>query len=472
MSILESFLILFETNSDDVKKGAGEARGVVDAMGLSLKAADGAALSVGKSFMDMAKSAVGFITAAFGTAELFKHILETSEFTAMLNDASDAMDVSVETLSQWGSAVKENGGSVEGFIGTLKNLGSAMTQIDVTGKSRLKPFFDKLHISLLDSKGDTKQALDVLLELSNAFQSMSKQDSAAMGRRMGLDEGTILLLQKGRREVEATLKQYKELGEITKRDTEISDKYHDTVDQMNYAFTVMYAKVGSLVLPVLTKLGELMRDFVGFINNHGRQVEAFFLTVGAALAYLMLPSLIALVAPLARVLVLMTSIGGLRAALGIIAAGAWATVAPFLLWAAALGAIYLVGEDLLAWWNGAPSVIIPAIQRIADALKNILEAALQSIIDLAKNSPVVQLITGVASAAQGPLAYANGVSTFNPGAQARADFLSRAGNVKNNSISIGAVNVQTQATDAKGISNDIHGALTQTLNGYDDGVER
>lgn len=44
--------------------------------------------------------------------------------------------------------------------------------------------------------------MGVLPELAESFEKLSKQESAALGQKLGLDQGTIMLLRRGRREVE------------------------------------------------------------------------------------------------------------------------------------------------------------------------------------------------------------------------------------------------------------------------------
>lgn len=450
MSVLESFLILFETNSDDVKKGTQDAKGAVDGLQNSLNRTDVVTKKVGEGFLDMSRHAVGLLSAFIGVGAIVNRVFATSEFTAMLNDASETLGIASENIAAWGGAVKENGGSTESFVGTLKNLSAAMTQVDVTGKSRLKPFFDSLHISLLDAQGNTRPVLDLLLDLSTAFESMSKQDSAAIGRRMGLDEGTILLLQKGRREVEATLKVYKDLGEITKKDTEASDAFHDQIDRLGYAFTVMFAKVGTAVLPAFTGLLKMLEGLYKWVSEHGTTVQTFVAGLALLLLTRLVPALWATVAAMIPFGARGLQLVGLTGVLGTMAGKVWALLAPVL----AVGAAFLVWEDFFNYLKGNDSVFkrieewlekLSGFKWLGDVVSNFREG-------VNPNAPSIN-------------------RPYVPSAQTRADFL-RATGVKNSNVNIGEVNIQTQATDAKGIATDMTGALSHTLNGYDDGVER
>ncbi len=452
MSVLETFQILFETNSEDVKKGTDDARRSTNELQNSLNKTDAVTQRVGESFMGFASKAVAFIGAAVGAGAVFSRVLQTSQFTGMLNDTSELLGVNVETLTVWGGAVKESGGSTESFIGTLKNLSSAMTQVDVTGKSRLKPFFDSLGISMLDAQGNTRPVIDLLLEVSDAFEKLDKQDSAAIGRRMGLDEGTILLLQKGRREVEGLLKIYKELGEVKQEDAEAADKYNDQLDRFNYQMGITYTKIGTAILPAMTKFLELLEGLYKFVKANGATIQAFFIGVAALITASLIPAILAIIAPLGRIIALVFGLAGLKGGIAVITAGFWGMVAPL----AALAFYFLAFEDFINYLKGNKS-IFGEIQKWLEGLSGIqwIADVIGSTKNFMKKDDENYGIFG----------------TYMPTAATRAEFL-RATGVKNSNVSIGEVTINTQATDAKGIATDMTGALSHTLNGYDDGVER
>lgn len=452
MSVLETFLLLFETNSADVKKGTQEAKGAVDNLQNSLNRTDVVTKKVGESFMGLTRSAVGFIGAAIGAGAIIRSVFQTSQFTAMLNDASETLGISVESISQWGGAVKENGGSTEGFIGTLKSLSVAMTQIDVTGKSKLKPFFDSLGVSMLDAKGNTRPVIDLLLDVSDAFEKLDKQDSAALGRRMGLDEGTILLLQKGRREVESLLKVYKDLGEVKKEDAEAADKFNDQLDRLSYAMTIAAAKAGTLILPALTKFLEVLEGLYKWVRANGVTIQAFFIAIAAAITASMIPALLAAIAPFAKLLALMFGIAGAKGALAVLTAGFWSMVAPL----AAITFYFLAFEDFINYLKGNKSIF----GEIQSYLENL--SGFKWIADVISNTKGWVNNSGEN--------YGMMSGSYMPSNSTRAEFLKSTGATRN--VSIGEVTINTQATDAKGIATDMTGALSHTLNGYDDGVER
>ena len=437
MSVLETFLLLFETNHDDVKKGAAEAEKTVDTLETKLKATDKATNYVKHSFMDMAKTALGFFAVAAGVHNVFEGVMAASEVSARLNDASLALNVNAADLSAWGGAVKENGGSLDGFIGSIKSLNMQMAIVDTMGKSRMTPFFKEIGIDI--KKAD--DAMKLLPEIAGAFEKMDKGKSNAFGRRLGLDEGLILLLQQGRREVEATLNKYKEIGVITGKDAEASDKFHDSLDTLGYAFQIMYVKLGSMVLPALEKLVEKLTDFVSLIIHHGWQVEAGLIAIGIALLYLTRGAIISGLAALATAMA--------------------ANLLPILAVAAAIGVAYLAIEDFIAYWNGAPSVIGVVVEKVKTLFGGLRDYLKGVWSDIKDGFSAIWNLPGNA-ALLGHAMTSGNTNAYQPTQQQRAAFLQSAGS-KSSTVNIGEVNVQTQATDAAGISKAVGSELQRHI---------
>jgi hypothetical protein len=450
MSVLETFLILFETNKKEVVKDydAVEQKGK-DLQGNLLKTAQTTEALSG-AFMQMASHAVGAISAVIGVGALIHRFFATSEFTAMLNDANETLDVGVDMLAMYGAAAKENGGSTEGFIASLRSLNSAMAQIDVTGKSRLLPFFKELGINALDAHGKVRPVLELLPEIADSFQHMSKGQSSAIGQRLGLDPGTILLLQKGRLALEETLRSYKELGVITKQDAEISDKFHDTLDRLGYVLTVVFAKIGSFVLPGLTGLTEMLIKLFGVMQRNGRIFGVALIVISGILLNVFAPACAAAAAAL------------------------FPLIEPFLFIATVIGMAVLALEDFLAYLNDAPSITGIVVDKLKAQFRDLGDYLAKIWAEIKDGFLAIWNLPGnIIKLGKNALSGPQVVPTyFSPETRA-AYFAAQGGGSK--SVNIGEIKVQTQATDADGISKAIGSSLNtqmnQTLNNMDDGVK-
>lgn len=346
-TVLDAFLITFGLDPSGIKKGADE----------------------GKSALDDLKSTALKAFAVIGGAALiksaFSHYLEAADSVAKL---SDAMGENASEMQAWGGAVALEGGSIESFNGSIKNLNEQMVQIATTGAGRSKKFFDALGISATDATGKVKPATSVLLELSDKFAGLSAQKAAGLGAKIGLDAGMIHLLMKGRQGVEDMLKAQKELGEYTKKDMDAAQDFNDSIDMTGKAMSMTAAKIFTLFAPSLTKLSNfvreamiVMREWVekvmpqleaklasvsAFFEKHGALIGAALTAVAAILAYIYVPAMLSA------------------------AAASFVAMLPLILIVAAIAAVSLaIGalvEDFLVWQAGGESAFGGVYQAVAD----------------------------------------------------------------------------------------------------------
>lgn len=293
-SVLETFLILFESNAEDVEKGNQSAKQSTDKLNDSLKSTDGSIKSVGSSFVNMATTAAGAIASVLSVAAITGAVMAAADNADILNDFTDRLGLNIEEVNAWGDAVAVNGGTAEGFRGTIDSLIDAVNTFAVKGTSRVAPFFKELGIQMVDANGKARDVMEILPEIATAFEGLSKQESSGLGRKLGLDQGTIMLLQQGRREVDAQIARQKELGTVTKEAAEIAGKFNDQYDDTAKVFRSLFTVVGSTILPVFTRILSGIQDIGSFLSKHSDFIVGLLIALGAAVTIYALPPLVAM----------------------------------------------------------------------------------------------------------------------------------------------------------------------------------
>ena len=336
-SVLETFLILFESNADDVKKGAEDATRTTDKLESSLSSTAVASEQVGASLVAMASRAAGAITALVSLGAITSGIFNAANAADQIGEFSQKLGLNVEEVSAWGDALQVNGGSAEGFRASVESLSMAFTDFAVKGRSRVSPYFDELGIKMVDAAGKARNVMDVLPELATAFEGLTKQESAALGQKLGLDQGVIMLLQRGRREVEEQVRIQKELGVVTAQQAEIAGDFNDAWDNTAKVFRSLFGIVSASVLPVFTRILNAVQAAGSYIQKHSDFIVGLMIALGAAITAYALPPLISM------------------------AAAALAAFAPFLLIgaavAAAAAAFALLYDDVMNFIDGNDSLI-------------------------------------------------------------------------------------------------------------------
>lgn len=336
-SVLETFLILFESNADDVKKGASDANKTTTELNDKLLSTKDVTSVVGASFVQMAAGAAGAIAAVLSLGALTQAMFNAADYADQVGEFSDKLGLNVEDVSAWGDALQVNGGDAASFRATVEGLATSLTDFAVKGKSRVAPFFEELGIKMVDVNGKARNVMEVLPELAESFEKLSKQESAALGQKLGLDQGTIMLLQRGRREVEDQIRIQKELGVVTAEQAEIAGKYNDTVDNTAKVFRSIFGIVSSSVLPILTRLLESLQAGGQWIQKHTNFVVGLMIALGVAITTYAIPPLLTM------------------------AAAVLTAFAPFILMgvavAAAAAAFALLYDDVMAFIDGNDSLI-------------------------------------------------------------------------------------------------------------------
>lgn len=342
-SILETFAIIFESDADDVKKGASEAKKSTDTLNKSLKKTDLSTQKLAGSFSGMIKAATGALAAALSFSVIASGIRGAANYADQIGKLSDALDINVKDLDAWTVAVQKSGGTAQSFAASAKTLNSSLAEFAAKGASRASPFFESLGISMLDANGNARKLTDVLPDLAESFKGLSASEASGIGQKIGLDQGTIALLRKGKVSVDEIIKKQKELGGITKEDTEIAAKFNDSLVDLQTSFRGLFTSVGSSVLPALTSIVDRFTSIVSFIRKNNDFIKGALIGIGTAVAVFVVPPLVTA------------------------AISAWALIAPFAavvaVGVAVIAVFALLFEDIMAFSKGQNSLLGDMIKR-------------------------------------------------------------------------------------------------------------
>ena len=270
----------FNAGKSKVDKGLKETGNEADKTGAKLKKSgkDGA-----EGFNNVAASAAKFLALIGGTVAVKRFIEQTVESSAALDRLSKNLQENVSSVSAWSNAAEQAGGSAEGLQGTLDMLSKAQTELQLTGQSQLIPYFSALGVSIADASGKARSGSDVLLDLSDRFSKMDRTTANNMGRMMGIDQGTMNLLLKGRSEVELMIKRQKDYGAVTKQQAEESSRLKLAMTESKQSFEAFGRELLSAAMPALEGLFSMMKDFGAWMRENKEFVNAFLTIIAVGL---------------------------------------------------------------------------------------------------------------------------------------------------------------------------------------------
>ena len=270
----------FAAGKNKVDKGLKETGNEAEKAGAKLKKTgkDGA-----EGFNEVAKSATKFLAIIGGTVAIKRFVSDMIESNAALDRFSQNLNRSVSDISAWSNAAELAGGSAEGLQGTMDMLSKSQTELQLTGQSSLIPYFSALGVSLADAQGKARPVNDLLLELADRFSRMDRTTANNMGRMMGIDQGTMNLLLKGRSEVELLIKRQKEYGAVSKQQAEEASRLQRAMVESRQSFQAFGRELLSAATPALEKLFAILSDVGAWMRDNKEFVQTFLTIMAVGL---------------------------------------------------------------------------------------------------------------------------------------------------------------------------------------------
>lgn len=273
-NIIDSLLIAVKMDNTDLDKGLKQAESKVSSFAERIKAGTIAKLGA-------------LVSASF----IMSQVQNLTNVADRVGEIADRIGADVPKLQSWALASKMAGGSVEAFYGTAERLGSELQKIAITGTSKMLPFLENIGVAALDASGQARDVFDVLTDVAEAVGDMDKATSAGILKRLQLDEGTLGLLQMGKKEMQDLIRYERELGVFQKEDTVIAADYNDAMDRLARTMNMSFLPVMRMFAPVLTEAAKAMTSAFAFIQKHSLASEIALAGIALVIGAYVLPML-------------------------------------------------------------------------------------------------------------------------------------------------------------------------------------
>lgn len=192
-------------------------------------------------------------------------LFSSAKNAIVLGQLAEQIGINVSTLDAWRRAINVSGGDADVFTDTLKKLS--------------KTFDDPI--------GE-------LLRYSDALSRLSQVEAQAMGKKLGLDEGTIELLRQGRTGVEGLLEKQQAQGVVNDEQVKKANELMTAMANLENVFESVKQKISSALIPIILKALKGFDKFVDWINENGFLVSTFIETIAALMLYFGLANLAAM----------------------------------------------------------------------------------------------------------------------------------------------------------------------------------
>ncbi len=222
MNVIDALVVTLGLDPSGYVKGTAAAQASLKQMNAEeLKAAkeqEAATKLRTEAYRKLATEVLGLFavfTAGRGVADFVRDITAGDAAAGRL---AHNLNMSVGDLQAWEGAAQRAGGSAAGIDAAFSSLTQQFQQFSLTGQSAVLPYFKQLGIDVSDANGKLRPMSDLMLDLADKFSTMDPARAQTIGAALGLDSGTVNLLEQGRGAVQKLLDAQKQLGVANEND--------------------------------------------------------------------------------------------------------------------------------------------------------------------------------------------------------------------------------------------------------------
>lgn len=196
---------------------------------------------------------MGVATAAAGIIGWAVH--RAAQSMGELYSFAELNEVSARSLEALGKIAVENDGSLEGMKSTVQSLNKVIGEAAL-GIGRGAMTFEKLNMSAKNADGSIKNVDDILYEVADKMQGMSRQEQLALGSKLGIDPQFVKVLAQG----SDNLRQLREEAELfnpfKEEDYEMADKVDKLFTKASKSIGVFGKQIAVSMFPVIKQMLE------------------------------------------------------------------------------------------------------------------------------------------------------------------------------------------------------------------------
>lgn len=274
MSVLDTFYLLFKSNSADTIKGNKEIEKTALKAGEATKKTNEESTKLGKAFTNAVEDATRALAAYVSYQGIKSGIIDAQEFNRTLSIQSKLWNANSNEVAGYGASVKAAGGSVQALVGWYDQIYKQNAAVGAPTKP-LGKLLDQIHDQVKGLPAEQKQFIF---------------DKYGIG-----DAGTRSLLSQSDAEYKKSIAAGLELASNTAKGSEAAERFGKSYDNLTTSLQKFWTTIDEYLLPALSGLFDALSKFFSYLANHDGAALAFFtaLTAGAIAFTAAIPSLVA-----------------------------------------------------------------------------------------------------------------------------------------------------------------------------------
>ncbi len=283
MAVTDVFTLVFETNGS---------KAVVKEFAKVQKASDDAAKAAGKSAASTKQAGKGFIGLKAG---VLKALAPLAAFGVIVNRTinfakqgegllfmANSATVAAERFTALAMAAERLGGSRAGMAASLGSLSSSLMGIrrgEENGLTQASMYYGVKFYG----PGGVATPEEMLENIARAMEGRSVAEQMDMGRMLGLDDGTIRLLQRGVRGLRQEMALAKKYNPFDKQTLKNVQDFQYSLRELKAAFTMVAGQFLRDLIPHFKRWAEIGKGAFDYLIDHADAVKLTMAAIGTAI---------------------------------------------------------------------------------------------------------------------------------------------------------------------------------------------
>lgn len=199
------------------------------------------------------REAIGLLGLFLGGRGIKEFVGYMTNLDAATGKAAQTLNMTTRELSAWHGVMEQSGGSAESMTTALQGMTQDMNRFMLTGQGTLASVLRPFGLSMFDNNKQLKSAGQLMLELADATKGMDPARATAfLSMIPGMNGDSISLILRGRKEMEEMLKTSRALGGTTEESAAAARRYQQDVANLERSMSGLGRTLLTLVAPALS----------------------------------------------------------------------------------------------------------------------------------------------------------------------------------------------------------------------------
>jgi phage-related protein len=181
-------------------------------------------------------------------------------------------EVSARSVASLGKIAQENDGSLEGMKSTIQSLNKMIGEASL-GIGRGAMTFEKLNLAAKRADGSVKSVDDILAEVADKMQGLSRQEQIAMAEKLGIDPQFVKVLEKGSANLAKLREEAEMLNPFTEEDYKLADEVDKLFIKAKNTLGVFTKMLGVSLLPTVK---EVLKNYLEWFKASRKATSDVF----------------------------------------------------------------------------------------------------------------------------------------------------------------------------------------------------